>query len=155
MLAAEMTSGQIQVHAGRITAYAEDHRGVDVTFRDRKTGDPVKLHVNRVINCTGPEGDFRNVDHALLAHLLQHKMVRPDPLFLGLNVASDGALIDANGAASDFLYTVGPIRKGNLWETIAVPEIRVQAAEMATLLLASSAREDADVLEPELTVAGH
>jgi uncharacterized NAD(P)/FAD-binding protein YdhS len=154
MLTAEMMTGQIQVHAGRITVYAEDHGGVDVTYRDRKTGKLVQLRLGRVVNCTGPEGDFRNVDHSLLASLLQRKMVRPDPLFLGLDVSPDGALIDANGEASEFLFTVGPIRKGNLWETIAVPEIRVQASELATLLLASCAEEDPKVLEPELAAAG-
>lgn len=154
MLAAELMSGHIQIHAGRITAYAEDHGGVDVTFGDRKTGKLVQLRVGRVVNCTGPEGDFRNVDNALLAYLLRRKMVRPDTLFLGLDVSPDGAVMDANGEASEFLFTVGPIRKGNLWESIAVPEIRVQAAEMATLLLASCAQEDSEVMEPELAVAG-
>ncbi|MGA2456157.1 MAG: FAD/NAD(P)-binding protein [Terriglobales bacterium] len=136
MLAAETMSGQIQTHTGRITKYSEDIDGVDVTYREPKTGELKRLYVNRVINCTGPEGDYRKVDHALLANLLQRKMVRPDPLFLGLDVASDGALIDAEGVASDILYTLGPLRKAGLWETIAVPEIRAQASELAALLLA-------------------
>jgi uncharacterized NAD(P)/FAD-binding protein YdhS len=34
----------------------------------------------------------------------------------------------------DFLYTVGPARKGRLWETTAVPEIRGQIAELAERL---------------------
>ncbi len=136
MLAAETMTGQIQTHAGRITKYSEDIDAVDVTYREPKTGELKGLYVNRVINCTGPEGDYRKVDHALLANLLQRKMVRPDPLCLGLDVASDGALIDAEGVASDILYTLGPVRKGGLWETIAVPEIRVQASELAAMLLA-------------------
>lgn len=136
LLAAETMTGRIQTHKGRITKYLEDIDGVDVTYRERKTGEPKRLYVNRVINCTGPEGDYRKVGHALLTNLLQRKMVRPDPLFLGLDVASDGALIDADGVASDILYTLGPVRKGGLWETIAVPEIRVQASELAALLLA-------------------
>jgi uncharacterized NAD(P)/FAD-binding protein YdhS len=36
--------------------------------------------------------------------------------------------------ASDRLYAIGPTRKGCLWETTAVPEIRVQAAELGERL---------------------
>jgi len=37
--------------------------------------------------------------------------------------------------SSQMLYTLGTPRKGNLWETTAVPEIRVQAASLAQELL--------------------
>ncbi len=91
--------------------------------------------MDRVINCTGPEGDCRKITSPLLANLLRDKLVRPDPLFLGLDSAKDGAVIDAAGAASDLLYTAGPSRKGTLWETVAVPEIRAQVSELAGVLL--------------------
>jgi uncharacterized NAD(P)/FAD-binding protein YdhS len=45
--------------------------------------------------------------------------------------AVTGALIDANGRTRKRLVTVGPPRRGVLWETTAMPEIRVQAAEVA------------------------
>ena len=44
---------------------------------------------------------------------------------------SEGALIDSNGIPSPVVYAIGPARKGCLWETIAVPEIRTQAAQLA------------------------
>jgi len=53
---------------------------------------------------------------------------------LGLDVDADGRLLDRRGEPSRSLYAIGPIRKGSLWETTAVPEIRVQAAELAALL---------------------
>jgi uncharacterized NAD(P)/FAD-binding protein YdhS len=43
---------------------------------------------------------------------------------------------------------VGPNRKGSLWETTAVPEIRSQAAELADHILrtlASHPRESQDI----------
>lgn len=147
--ASQMQNGQIEAHAGRITAYAEDIDGVDVTYRNRESGKLDRLRVNRVINCTGPESDCRKVNDPLLTSLIGERIVRPDPLFLGLDVSTDGALIDADGLASDVLYTVGSIRKGTLWESIAVPELRVQAAEMAALLLAAENAETAEVLRFE------
>jgi uncharacterized NAD(P)/FAD-binding protein YdhS len=36
-----------------------------------------------------------------------------------------------------FLPAVGPLLKGLLWESIAVPELRTQAAQLANILLES------------------
>jgi uncharacterized NAD(P)/FAD-binding protein YdhS len=144
----QLLSGQVQIHSGRITRYREDTDGVDVTYRDRTTGNEERLRVGRVINCTGPEADCRKLDDPFLTSLRKQKLARPDPLFLGLDVSDDGALIDAYGQPSDFLYAIGPSRKGSLWETTAVPEIREQASELATLLLSSSLPEDFALLEP-------
>jgi len=150
-LAQQMRRGKIQVHAGRITEYAEERNAVAVTFRDRKSGLPVTLRVNRVINCTGPECDFRRVGSKLLTDLISKKLARPDELSLGLDVSDEGAVVDANGIPSDFLFALGPLCKGSLWETIAVPEIRVQAAELAKHLIASSVAPAVHVTDLALT----
>jgi uncharacterized NAD(P)/FAD-binding protein YdhS len=148
-LASQIQSGQINVHAGRITKYEENADGVDVTYRNRKTATLERLHVMRVINCTGPEVDCRRIENLLLNNLLRQKLARPDPLFLGLDTSEHGALVDAHDELSDFLYTIGPSRKGNLWETTAVPEIRVQAAQMSTLLLSACEREEIKSIQYE------
>jgi uncharacterized NAD(P)/FAD-binding protein YdhS len=142
-LADQLQRGRIRTNAGRITEYAETPDGVDITYRDRKTGALERLCVDRVINCTGPKCDCRKVDSPLLASLLHQKMARTDPLFLGLDVAPDGGVIDAQGVASDLIFAIGPIRKGNLWETIAVPDLRVQVAEVSKALLMASEAHNA------------
>ena|ERR1700690_1157286 len=119
------------VYAGRVRNYREYHDRVEVSVRDRKTRSPRLLRVDRVINCTGPEADCRRIDDPLMKSLLAEGFARPDPLFLGLDVNSDGALINRRGVTPHPLYAIGPARKGSLWETIAVPELRVQAAELA------------------------
>jgi len=136
-LAFELQLGQIEIHAGRITACNEDLGEVAVTYRDRQTRELERLWVDRVINCTGPESDCTKAGSALLTSLLRQKIARPDPLSLGLDISPDGALIDVHGVASDVLYAIGPIRKGSLWETTAVPEIRHQVSELSKLLLNS------------------
>lgn len=134
----QLVNHHIQAHAGRIIRYQEDKDGVNVTYRDRKSGQEETLRVDRVINCTGPETDCRRLDNPLLSSLLNQHLARPDPLFLGLDVSPDGALIDANGVPSDFLYAVGPPRKGSLWETTAVPEIREGVLCLVEHLLGTS-----------------
>jgi uncharacterized NAD(P)/FAD-binding protein YdhS len=54
-------------------------------------------------------------------------LARPAPLFLGLDVNEEGALLDCSRNPSQSLYAIDPARKGCLWETTAVPEIRTQA----------------------------
>jgi uncharacterized NAD(P)/FAD-binding protein YdhS len=131
----QLRTGQIRVLAGRITEYCEDTRGVQVSYRDRNSGKKVVLHVDRVVNCTGPESDYRRCRSPLLSDLLDKKLARPDELSLGLDVSDDGALLDAWGTPSHCLYALGPMRKGNLWETVAVPEIRSQVSKLADLLV--------------------
>ena len=145
-LSRQLQSGQMQLHAGRVTEYREDGAGVEVAYRDRNSGQVVRLLVDRVVNCTGPDSDYRRVASPLLKDLMNKGLARPDELSLGLDVTDDGALLDAQGRPSNFLYALGPLRKGKLWETIAVPELRLQVWDLARLLLADHMPEDAATL---------
>jgi uncharacterized NAD(P)/FAD-binding protein YdhS len=69
--------------------------------------------------------------------------VRPGPFGLGLDHDSRGALVTTEGTASPLIYGIGPVRKGRLWETTAIPEIRAQAFELADLLTAQLASRSA------------
>jgi uncharacterized NAD(P)/FAD-binding protein YdhS len=135
-LADEMlASGRLFLYGGRLVSLDEKDGGVEARFRERAGHEDTVVRVDRVINCTGPECDYRRMRHPLVASLLGQGLVRPDDLALGLDTASNGALLDAEGHPSKILYTLGPLRKGTLWETTAVPEIRVQAEELASALL--------------------
>jgi len=148
--------GQIRFHTGRITGYTENYGGgglpstapgrADITYRERGAATLKHLHAHRVINCTGSETDSRRIDDSLITSLFVQGLARPDPLFLGLDVDSDGALIDYKGKPSRSLFTLGPTRKGELWETTAVPEIRLQAEQLATHLVKAFERRNEDLL---------
>jgi uncharacterized NAD(P)/FAD-binding protein YdhS len=140
-----MAEGRIQLHAGRATHYREDETCAELQFRPRGADAGGCLAVDRVINCTGPETDFRRIPSPLIQSLLQQGLAVPDALSLGLNVDVHGALINGAGEASHSLFALGPARKGSLWETTAVPEIRVQASDLAELL--------AGRLQPHATAA--
>jgi uncharacterized NAD(P)/FAD-binding protein YdhS len=131
VLADMQTEGQVRLHTGTVTAYSEDGAHAAIHYWDRKSHTEKILRANRVINCTGSESDCRRIDESFIVSLLVQGFARPDPLFLGLDVDEHGALLDSEGAASHPLYALGPTRKGCLWETTTVPEIRVQAAALA------------------------
>jgi len=126
-----ISNGRLTIHAGRITEYSEVGDQAVVVYSDRKGGTKHRLRVDRVINCTGSEADCRRIDDSLLVSLFLQGEARPDPLFLGLDVDSKGSVLNFNGVPSNSLFAIGPVKKGGLWETTAVPEIRKQAADLA------------------------
>jgi uncharacterized NAD(P)/FAD-binding protein YdhS len=126
---------QMLVHAGHLLGGTPENGKLAVRFLSRHTGEVEALHVDRVLNCTGPQGDYRRLDSALVRSLLKQGLIQPDALGLGLETAPDGAVLDAQGKPSEVLYTLGPARKAGLWESIAVPELRGQAENLAQRLL--------------------
>jgi len=129
-----IASGALEVIAGRVERYAEEADNVVVTLRRRSATSVEALRVGKVINCTGPDTDLARVNDPLVQDLRRAGLIRPDELGLGLDTDEHGRLLDADGRPSERLFLVGPLRKGQLWENTAVPELREEAQRMATLL---------------------
>ena len=123
--------GRLVIRAGRISAFVERGRRVDVTFVERGGRGKQMTQAERVINATGPEMHYRRARDPLLRQLLHDGWCRPGPMDLGFDATEDGAVVGANGKPSSILSTLGPPLRGVLWETTAVPEIRAQAAALA------------------------
>lgn len=138
-------SKQLIIHKGRIKDYEEAEEGVNVFLQKSKNQSEV-LKVAKVVNCTGSELDFCQIQDPLVVDLLEKGLIAPDKLSLGLEADSTGALKDKDGNITEMLYTLGPPRKGQLWETTAVPEIREQAYQLANELLKSIAKESSESL---------
>jgi uncharacterized NAD(P)/FAD-binding protein YdhS len=55
---------------------------------------------------------------------------------MGIDTDADtGQLISASKLPVPDLYAIGPLRRGTLWESTAIPEIRTEARRLAALLL--------------------
>ncbi|WP_262338965.1 hypothetical protein [Gordonia sp. CNJ-863] len=85
------------------------------------------------MNCTGPQSDVRKLGNPVLDSILDAGLATTDPLGLGL-ITDDGRVLDADGRPGP-IWTLGSLRRGELWETTAVPEIRMQAEELAASLI--------------------
>jgi uncharacterized NAD(P)/FAD-binding protein YdhS len=59
----------------------------------------------------------------------------PDETGMGARVDADHTIVDRDGRPSEILLALGPLLRGTLWETIAVPELRGQARRTAETLL--------------------
>jgi len=128
--------GRLRVDAARLTSLELRGDGVVATIAPRGGRATRRLVVTRVINATGPSVDYRTWDDPLVRVLFDRGWIRPGPLGFGLDATTEGAILDRDGRASTTLSTLGPTLRGSLWETTAVPEIRAQAARLATRILA-------------------
>lgn len=120
-----VAGGIVRPHVGRLRAFAEDAGGVTAVLG----GETV--HVAHVVNCTGPDTDVARSRDPLVRVLLSRGSIVRDRHGLGVETAGDGALVDADGRPSNVLFTIGTWRRPARWESVAVPELRVQAAELA------------------------
>jgi len=136
-LAELLRTGRLEVVAGRVRGIRSDDDGFDVRIDPRGADRCLGVRVGWIVNATGPETDVTRARSPLLQQVLQDGHARPDELQLGLDATPAGALLDSNGKPSDTLFTLGPPLRGRLWETIAVPEIRKQAQDMAAAWLAA------------------
>ena len=132
VIESELEGRTLEIRQGHLEAVDTSPTGAQVTVRARD-GHETFL-ADRVINCTGPAMNYRRVPSALLQNLFRKGLVTPGPLGAGFHCAEDGAVIGANGRTSEILFNLGPGRLGDLLESIAVPEIRQQAVDLAVTL---------------------
>jgi uncharacterized NAD(P)/FAD-binding protein YdhS len=90
---------------------------------------------DKVYNCMGIWADLRRSQSPLIESLLKAHLASYDDLFFGLRTGTKGQLLRADGRIVRGLYTLGSLRRGELWETTAVREIRSQAQEIARLIV--------------------
>lgn len=136
-LAAQLDAGRLQVVRGRMTGITSDASGSVVV-----TADGRRLPGARwVLNATGPS--LRTSAFGpLVARLVADGRARAGWDGYGLDVDADGRVVAADGRPQATLWTLGPVCRGVRWESTAIPEIRVQAAQVAQALLSDVAEHE-------------
>ena len=131
----EMQSdGHLTIFKGRLRAIEYGGEGFKIMFHSQGVERTVDARV--LINCIGSESNYHKIDSALVRDLIANGYMQSDELTQGVNATPDGRLIDRTGAASNVIFTLGTALKGILLESTAIPEIRAQASELASTLLA-------------------
>jgi uncharacterized NAD(P)/FAD-binding protein YdhS len=128
--------GQLVVYRGKVIDITEKEKEVSVTFYNTKKRYNETLVVQRVINCTGPETSIYKTLNPLLHKLAEKGIITSDPLELGISAdISTYNVLTAGGEKRPSIFTLGTNLKGVLWETIAVPELRIQCQQLSNVLL--------------------
>ncbi len=133
-------TGQLQVHSAYIERVETDGEKVKVCLEggESLTGD-------LVINATGPQTRFSSSKSLLLSKLMEKGLISPDDMDMGIRITDDHTAVTKDGTESEVLLALGPLLRGTLWETIAVPELRGQASQVAATLVGGSAAPAEDL----------
>ncbi len=140
-IAGIVKAGQLNIMAAKVQNMEPSVSGLRVHYRRR--GEPAieTLNVDKVVDCRGVVSvPFRPTNPALCS-LIERDRARLDPLQIGIDVATDCAIVGRSGKPSSRLYAVGPIARAGLWEITAVPEIRSQCAELAARITDTRLRQ--------------
>jgi len=122
-----LASGRLRIAVGSPTSVHRQGDDLLVSLG----ADATSLRAARVIACTGPSSDVATDGPPLARHLLATGRLAPDALGLGVRADHDGRVIDLQGATSTTTWLLGALRRGELYETTAVAEIRAQAVRIA------------------------
>ena len=135
-LRAAIASGQVNVIAGKVAKIAAGpDGGVAVTYRRRGAMEMETIRVAKIAECVGVAVPLPQSTNPVLQNLLEQGLARPDSIGFGLDVASDCAVIGRAGKPSTKLFALGPLTRGRFWESVAIPDIRLQCAELAQRIL--------------------
>lgn len=117
------SDGQLKFLTGRINSIKENDR-ISINYYNRLNSNNVIVDV--IINCIGPESNYKRIKMPLISNLLESGIVENNDN--GITIKVD------NYKIKDNLYVIGPLLKGELFEATAVPEIRIQAEELSKML---------------------
>lgn len=125
-----LSDGVLTIHAGYLQAIDEQEESISIRHRVRHTQMIKELQVDWVINCTGMER--AGIGHSrLLESMRSDGVLRLDSFGLGVEVDGDSRLLRTDGQAWPGLFAVGALTAGRFWEITAVPDIRIQARDIA------------------------
>lgn len=123
---------KLQINSGRLLNLTEKDNHVIAEYFDKKANKIKTVKVSRVINCTGPETDLMRLDKHFLKDCLINGTLTQDKLKLGIKTDTETfQILKADGSRHSRLFTLGVNLKGELWESTAIPELRVHAEKLA------------------------
>jgi uncharacterized NAD(P)/FAD-binding protein YdhS len=141
-----LRSRQLEVASGEVAAATDQSHRIEIFFTDGTTKT-----FGAVISCTGA-GTLRGSTGPLgdlVGNLEYEGVVTLHALGMGLDVDNRGRAVGTDGCATPPVYVVGPLRRGGLWETTAIPEILAQADAVAHDIIASRPPRCARARQPE------
>jgi len=144
-LRALIDSGRLEIVAGRIVAARRIDGQIAVDILRRGGGAIVTQRFARIIDCTGLSESPLQSANPLLRALLERGAARQDALGIGFDVAEDLGVVGADGRASRRIKAIGPLARAAFWECIAIPDIRLQCAQLADALAAEIGDDGARV----------
>jgi uncharacterized NAD(P)/FAD-binding protein YdhS len=134
-IAALEAAGRLQRRRGRMQCVQSTADGSLEVALLKRDGRSIPLPADIVIQTVGLNTDAQRTAHPLVQQLVTNGHVVPDSLGMGLLAQTNGQLLARSGQPWPTLYAIGTLLRGSLWESTAMPEIRVQARNLADAFL--------------------
>jgi uncharacterized NAD(P)/FAD-binding protein YdhS len=127
--------GRLTIVAGKLCSVEPNGTGANVHIR-RRGGTVVEtMQVAKIVECKGLVSDPSKTANPVMRSLFDQGLIRPDPLGIDIEVTKDCEVVDRSGQILPRLFAVGPLTRAAFWEIVAVPDIRVQCAQLAHHIL--------------------
>ncbi len=147
-LADAVAAQSLEIVKGRLSKVEPVGAGLALTMKS--CGELRRIEGGAVINCTGPRESFSAAASPLFRNLIARGLIQADEMDMGIKVTPEFVVVEQSGKTSALLLAVGPLLKGTLWESIAVPELRSQTFKIAeSLVKEHSEKVPADIKESE------
>ncbi|MFN3190037.1 MAG: FAD/NAD(P)-binding protein [Aureliella sp.] len=143
-----LDSGRLEVIAGTVVELEPNEKTIEVVQEDA-SGIRSSIAGDLIINCTGPHLNLSGSDAPLYHSLIERRLAVADEMDMGIQVDENYSVLVPGGESNGDIYAIGPIIRGSLWETTAVPELRAQALRVAEQILERehSSPESSEVIE--------
>jgi uncharacterized NAD(P)/FAD-binding protein YdhS len=132
----ERINGSLSIISGSIISIADRENEIEITYFDHSLKQNQRISTTALINCTGPESNINKTDSQLLQNCLKKGYISQDELKLGISTNIESfQTINSEGNENAQLVAIGNLLRGELWESTAVNELRIQAKNLASAIL--------------------
>jgi uncharacterized NAD(P)/FAD-binding protein YdhS len=142
---------RLTLTAAKIVDISPNSAGAVVRYRRRGQTALENLEVDAIVDCTGIVKDPTATGNPAVRSLFDQGLARIDPLHMGIEVASDCAIVNRLGSPSRRLFAVGPLTRAAFWEIIAIPDIRNQCVQLAERMIGNADRGSEAAFAPAVT----
>ncbi len=126
---------ELIVFSGKLLEIEESANSIKVSYRSKENKDIQTIYVGRIINCTGPETVLENLNDSFLKNCFLNGLLTQDSLKLGIKTDLETfETINSKNQLNENVFTLGPNLKGELWESIAIPELKIQAKKLSDII---------------------
>ena len=119
----ELQNGTLRIESGHVKRITDGGDHLNIELEGGRS-----IRSAHVLNCSGPDTSITRANMPLLASLLRRGMIAQGPLGMGMAVDESFRL---RGGGNLPVFALGPLLVGERFETVAVPELRGQAATVA------------------------
>lgn len=129
MISTLVANGRLRIARERVASHTV--AAGKITVISRGAADRTFGPFDAAFDCTGIWTDLSRCGAPLIAAMIAGRVATYDELFMGLRTDTAGRILSGDGVPHSALYALGSLRRGTLWETTAVRELRQQAGEIA------------------------